>query len=75
MQLSGHLKRIDNAERELALLKQKGSTRDEVEDLRAEMKKADDSTNIDLLALKSHLWAVEQDLAALTKRDQTTIKV
>ncbi|GJN94104.1 hypothetical protein Rhopal_007178-T1 [Rhodotorula paludigena] len=73
-QMATHLSRIATLERALAKLTDERATHAEVDSLRAEYRKLLEAEHLDVLNLKAHVWAVEQDLRNLTKRD-TSVRI
>ncbi|KAM0748100.1 hypothetical protein T439DRAFT_73685 [Meredithblackwellia eburnea MCA 4105] len=77
-QLTSHLTRVSALEGSLSQLESKVKTlaaRTELDSMRAEYKGLIESEHLDYLSLKAHLWGVEQDLNALTKRSATQVRI
>ncbi|KAF9973550.1 hypothetical protein BGZ73_003187 [Actinomortierella ambigua] len=62
-----YAKKIESVEAELKKLKEKAATKEQLQELRTDVKKVYDGLNIEHLELKTHVWGLEQDLAASIK--------
>ncbi|KAF9167507.1 hypothetical protein DFQ26_004461 [Actinomortierella ambigua] len=62
-----YAKKIESVEAELKKLKEKAATKEQLQELRTDVKKVYDGLNIEHLELKTHVWGLEQDLAASLK--------
>lgn len=67
MQMTGHLKRIEAVEKEVARLEKVAAVKEDVSRLRGEMKKLHDGLHVETLDLKAHVWGIEQDLQRSAK--------
>ncbi|KAI5481337.1 hypothetical protein MNV49_004959 [Pseudohyphozyma bogoriensis] len=66
--LTTHIKRIEHVETALSTLEGKAVDKDEIAGLRKEYRALLETDRLDLLALKAHLWGLEQDLSTLSKK-------
>ncbi|GJJ13301.1 hypothetical protein Clacol_007553 [Clathrus columnatus] len=73
--VSQHIRRIELLEKELKALTESAAGKDDVSRVRAEMKKLYDGLHIEFLDLRSHVWGIQQDLHALSKKEATSVQV
>lgn len=73
--LTKHINRIEKVEAQLDDLVKTVAKKNEVDSLRNEYKKLIEAEHLDLLALKAHIWGVEQDLDSLSKRKSNQIRI
>lgn len=74
-QVSQHIRRIESLEKELKALTESAAGREDVNRVRAEMKKLYDGLHIEFLDLKSHVWGIQQDLHSISKKEGTSVRV
>ncbi|KAG0335849.1 hypothetical protein BG004_008295 [Podila humilis] len=60
-----YAKKIESVEAELKSLRAKAATVEQLQDLKADVKKVYDGLNVEHLELKSHVWGLEMDLQKL----------
>ncbi|EJC98841.1 uncharacterized protein FOMMEDRAFT_128504 [Fomitiporia mediterranea MF3/22] len=70
--VTAHIRRIEAVEKDLKALSNTTATKDDLSRVRAEMKKIYDGLDIEFLNLRQHVWGIQQDLHALTKKDNAT---
>ncbi|GAA99189.1 uncharacterized protein L969DRAFT_93651 [Mixia osmundae IAM 14324] len=73
--MTNHVRRIERVERDLKAMQEKTTTTAELEKLRTEVKKLYDSTHIETLDLKAHVFGIEKDLGSLQKSSGSNVRV
>ncbi|KAH9841420.1 uncharacterized protein C8Q71DRAFT_845601 [Rhodofomes roseus] len=73
--VSAHVRRIEAVEKELKALSDTASSKEDLSRLRAEMKKLYDGLHVEFLDLRSHVWGIQQDVHALSKKKSTSVHV
>ncbi|TFK70361.1 hypothetical protein BDN72DRAFT_542106 [Pluteus cervinus] len=73
--VSAHVRRIEAVEQDLKALSQASASKDDISRVRSESKKLYDGLHVELLDLKTHVWGIQQDLHALSKKEATTVTV
>jgi len=73
--ISGHIRRIEAVEKDLKALAESAAAKENVSQLRAEMKKLYDGLHIEFLDLKAHVWGMQQDLHALSKKEGSSTRI
>ncbi|KAJ7069843.1 hypothetical protein C8F01DRAFT_1114243 [Mycena amicta] len=71
-QISAHIRRIEAVEKDQKTLADKTALKDDVYKLRTEVKKLYDGLHVEFLDLRSHVWGMQQDVHALSKKDATS---
>ncbi|KAF9651560.1 hypothetical protein BDM02DRAFT_620120 [Thelephora ganbajun] len=74
-QVSTHLKRIEAVEKDLKALSETTVPKDDVTKLRVEVKKLYDGLHIEFLDLRSHVWGIQQDVQALSKKERSSVRL
>jgi len=62
-----YARKIESVDREVRKIREEAATKEEVAQLRVEMKKLYDSLSIEHLELKTHVWGIEQDIHRITQ--------
>jgi len=75
IKVSTHLKRIEAVEKDLKALSETTVAKDDFTKLRTEVKKLYDGLHIEILDLRSHVWGVQQDLQALSKKERSSVRL
>ncbi|GAA5838489.1 hypothetical protein JCM11251_003407 [Rhodosporidiobolus azoricus] len=70
-QMTTHVTRITSLEETTTSLSERSATKAELDSLRQEYRKLLESEHLDLLNTKAHLWALEQDLHKISKRESS----
>ncbi|TFL02397.1 hypothetical protein BDV98DRAFT_546807 [Pterulicium gracile] len=73
--VSEHVRRIEAVEKDLKALAGSSATKEDVSRIRAEMKKLYDGLHVEFLDLRSHVWGIQQDVHALSKKDSTSVRI
>ncbi|TFK52517.1 hypothetical protein OE88DRAFT_1657820, partial [Heliocybe sulcata] len=73
--VSAHVRRIEAVEKDLKALSQTSANKEEVSKLRTEMKKIYDGLHVEFLDLRSHVWGIQQDVHALSKKESTSVRI
>ncbi|KAI0731927.1 hypothetical protein C8Q72DRAFT_182419 [Fomitopsis betulina] len=73
--VSAHVRRIEAVEKELKALSDTASSKEDLSRLRAEMKKLYDGLHVEFLDLRSHVWGIQQDVHALSKKNSSSIHI
>jgi len=73
--VTAHIRRIEAVEKDLRALSSSSASKDDLTQVRAEMKKIYDGLDIEFLSLRSHVWGMQKDLHALAKKDSSTVQV
>ncbi|KAF8073839.1 hypothetical protein FPV67DRAFT_1446699 [Lyophyllum atratum] len=73
--ISAHVRRIEAVEKDLKALGQASASKEDVARVRAETKKLLDGLHVEFLDLRSHVWGIQQDLQALSKKNSTTVRI
>ncbi|KAJ8080676.1 hypothetical protein PM082_017510 [Marasmius tenuissimus] len=64
------LRRIEAVEKDLKALTSASATKEDISRVRAEVKKLYDGLHVEFLDLRTHVWGIQQDVHALSKRHQ-----
>ncbi|RDB17943.1 hypothetical protein Hypma_000905 [Hypsizygus marmoreus] len=73
--ISAHVRRIEAVEKDLKALSQASASKEDISKVRAETKKLLDGLHVEFLDLRSHVWGIQQDLQALSKKNSTTVRI
>jgi len=73
--VSTHLERIESVEKNLKALSETTVAKDDAVHLRTEVKKLYDGLHIEFLDLRSHVWGIQQDLQALSKKERSSVRL
>ncbi|KAF8582846.1 hypothetical protein K439DRAFT_1617976 [Ramaria rubella] len=73
--VSTHIRRIEAVEKELKALTDSTAGKEDVNRVRAEMKKLYDGLHVEFLDLRSHVWGIQQDVHSLSKRESSSVRV
>ncbi|KII86966.1 hypothetical protein PLICRDRAFT_114062 [Plicaturopsis crispa FD-325 SS-3] len=73
--VSAHVRRIEAVEKDLKALSETTAGKEDVSRLRAEMKKIYDGLHVEFLDLRSHVWGIQQDVHALSKKEATSVRI
>ncbi|EPT05119.1 hypothetical protein FOMPIDRAFT_1021481 [Fomitopsis schrenkii] len=73
--VSAHVRRIEAVEKELKALSDTASSKEDLSRLRAEMKKLYDGLHVEFLDLRSHVWGIQQDVHALSKKNSSSVHI
>ncbi|KAF5382414.1 hypothetical protein D9615_002973 [Tricholomella constricta] len=73
--ISAHVRRIEAVEKDLKALSQASASKEDISRVRAETKKLLDGLHVEFLDLRSHVWGIQQDLQALSKKNSTTVRI
>ncbi|KZT19527.1 hypothetical protein NEOLEDRAFT_1077641 [Neolentinus lepideus HHB14362 ss-1] len=73
--VSAHMRRIEAVEKDLKALSQTSASKEEVSKVRTEMKKIYDGLHVEFLDLRSHVWGIQQDVHALSKKESTSVRI
>ncbi|SCV74720.1 BQ2448_7749 [Microbotryum intermedium] len=73
--MTTHIERIERVEKTVNELSKSSSTNDQIDTLRNEYRKLLEAEHLEVLALKSHVWGIEQDLQALSRNAATTVRI
>ncbi|CCL99259.1 uncharacterized protein FIBRA_01274 [Fibroporia radiculosa] len=73
--VSAHVRRIEAVEKDLKALSETSASKEDVSRVRAEMKKLYDGLHVEFLDLRSHVWGIQQDVHALSKRESTSVRI
>ncbi|GAA5870921.1 hypothetical protein JCM8547_000033 [Rhodosporidiobolus lusitaniae] len=73
-QMASHLSRISTLESTTTSLSHNSATKPELNSLRAEYRKLLEAEHLDVLNLKAHVWALEQDLYKVSRRE-TSVRI
>ncbi|KAF8895446.1 hypothetical protein BD779DRAFT_728655 [Infundibulicybe gibba] len=73
--VSAHVKRIEAVEKDLKALAEKSASKEDISKVRAEAKKLYDGLHVEFLDLRSHVWGMQQDIHALSKKEATSIRI
>ncbi|KAF9468582.1 hypothetical protein BDZ94DRAFT_678144 [Collybia nuda] len=73
--ISAHVRRIEAVEKDLKALNQATASKEDISRVRAETKKLLDGLHVEFLDLRSHVWGIQQDLQALSKKNSTTVRI
>ncbi|KAG9308790.1 hypothetical protein JVU11DRAFT_11415 [Chiua virens] len=72
--VTAHVWRIEAVEKDLKALSHNSASKDDLSRVRAEAKKLYDGLHIEFLDLRNHIWGMQQDLHALTKKEATPVR-
>jgi hypothetical protein len=70
-----HVRRIEAVEKDLKALASSSATKEDFSRIRAEVKKLYDGLHVEFLDLRSHVWGIQQDVHALSKKDSTSVRI
>ncbi|EGN97977.1 hypothetical protein SERLA73DRAFT_91139 [Serpula lacrymans var. lacrymans S7.3] len=73
--VSAHVRRIEAVEKDLKALSQSSAGNEDLSRVRAELKKLYDGLHVEFLDLRSHVWGIQQDVHALSKKEATTVRI
>ncbi|EIN12777.1 hypothetical protein PUNSTDRAFT_141382 [Punctularia strigosozonata HHB-11173 SS5] len=73
--ISAQIRRIEAVEKDLKALSGTSASKEDLSKIRAEVKKLYDGLHVEFLDLRSHVWGIQQDVHALSKKDSTTLRV
>ncbi|KAI1793303.1 hypothetical protein LXA43DRAFT_885882 [Ganoderma leucocontextum] len=73
--VSAHVRRIETVEKELKALSESSASKEDISRVRAEVKKLYDGLHVEFLDLRAHVWGIQQDLHALSKKEGTTVRI
>ncbi|TCD70908.1 hypothetical protein EIP91_001217 [Steccherinum ochraceum] len=73
--VSNHIRRIEAVEKDLKALRDASASKEDISRVRAEMKKLYDGLHVEFLDLRSHVWGIQQDLHAFSKKESTSVRV
>ncbi|EIM81607.1 uncharacterized protein STEHIDRAFT_104049 [Stereum hirsutum FP-91666 SS1] len=73
--VSAHVRRIEAVEKDLKALSESSSSKDDLQRLRAEVKKIYDGLHIEFLDLRSFVWGIQQDVHSIQKKDSTSVRI
>ncbi|KAF8650115.1 hypothetical protein AX16_005353 [Volvariella volvacea WC 439] len=73
--VSAHVRRIEAVEQDLKALSQASASKEDISRVRGEVKKLYDGLHVELLDLRTHVWGIQQDLHALSKKESTSVNV
>ncbi|KAL0580997.1 hypothetical protein V5O48_000991 [Marasmius crinis-equi] len=68
--VTAQVRRIEAVEKDLKALTSASATKDDISRVRAEVKKLYDGLHVEFLDLRTHVWGIQQDVHALSKRHQ-----
>ncbi|KAJ4501439.1 hypothetical protein C8R41DRAFT_749156 [Lentinula lateritia] len=74
-QVTTQVRRIQAVEKDLKALSDASASKEDISRVRAEMKKLYDGLNVEFLDLKAHVWGIQQDVHALTKKNATSFRI
>ncbi|KAJ3814662.1 hypothetical protein EV368DRAFT_32085 [Lentinula lateritia] len=74
-QVTTQVRRIQAVEKDLKALSDASASKEDISRVRAEMKKLYDGLNVEFLDLKAHVWGIQQDVHALTKKNATSVRI
>ncbi|KAG7088513.1 hypothetical protein E1B28_012497 [Marasmius oreades] len=64
------VRRIEAVEKDLKALSESSASKEEISRVRAEVRKLYDGLHVEFLDLRTHVWGIQQDVHALTKKQQ-----
>ncbi|KAH9889810.1 hypothetical protein C8Q73DRAFT_705571 [Cubamyces lactineus] len=73
--VSAHVRRIEAVEKDLKALSESSATKEDIARVRAEMKKLYDGLHVEFLDLRAHVWGIQEDVHALSKKNSTTVRL
>ncbi|KAF7299080.1 hypothetical protein MIND_00856300 [Mycena indigotica] len=71
-QISTHIRRIEAVEKDQKALADKTARKEDLSKLRSEVKQLYDGLHGEFVDMRSHVWGMQQDIHALSKKDSTT---
>ncbi|KAJ3717094.1 hypothetical protein EV361DRAFT_884283 [Lentinula raphanica] len=74
-QVTTQVRRIEAVEKDLKALSDASASKEDISRVRAEMKKLYNELNVELLDFRTHVWGLQQDVHALTKKSSTTVRI
>ncbi|THV05259.1 hypothetical protein K435DRAFT_647551 [Dendrothele bispora CBS 962.96] len=74
-QVTSHVRRIEAVEKDLKALSESSALKDDISRLRTEVKKLYDGLHVEFLDLRTHVWGLQQDVHALSKKEATSVRV
>ncbi|KAI9456167.1 hypothetical protein F5148DRAFT_1224817 [Russula earlei] len=72
--VSAHVRRIEAVEKDLKALSHSSASKDDLSQLRAEVKKIYDGLHIEFLDLRTYVWGLQQDVHSITGRGAKNAK-
>ncbi|KAI0821999.1 hypothetical protein BC628DRAFT_1391915 [Trametes gibbosa] len=73
--VSAHVRRIEAVEKELKALSETSASKEDIARVRAEVKKLYDGLHVEFLDLRAHVWGIQEDVHALSKKNSTTVRI
>jgi len=73
--VSAHVRRIEAVEKDLKALANASASKEDISNIRTEVKKLYDGLHIEFLDLRAHVWGIQQDLHKLSERDSTEVRI
>ncbi|KAH9847892.1 hypothetical protein C2E23DRAFT_740637 [Lenzites betulinus] len=73
--VSAHVRRIEAVEKDLKALSETSASKEDVARVRAEVKKLYDGLHVEFLDLRAHVWGIQEDVHALSKKNSTTVRI
>ncbi|KAL0960686.1 hypothetical protein HGRIS_005714 [Hohenbuehelia grisea] len=73
--ISSHIRRIEAVEKDLKALSGASATKEDISRLKTELKKIYDGLHVEFLDLRTHVWGMQQDLQALSKKESTQVRI
>ncbi|KAK1231184.1 hypothetical protein PQX77_005710 [Marasmius sp. AFHP31] len=70
IKVTAQVRRIEAVEKDLKALTSTSATKEDISRVRAEVKKLYDGLHVEFLDLRTHVWGIQQDVHALSKRHQ-----
>ncbi|KAI3607712.1 hypothetical protein WG66_004984 [Moniliophthora roreri] len=73
--VTNQVRRIEAVEKDLKALTEASASKDDIARVRAEVKKLYDGLHVEFLDLRTHVWGIQQDLHALSKKTSTSVRI
>ncbi|KAI0643176.1 hypothetical protein C8Q79DRAFT_1013138 [Trametes meyenii] len=73
--VSAHVRRIEAVEKDLKALSETSATKEDISRVRAEVKKLYDGLHVEFLDLRAHVWGIQEDVHALSKKNNTNVRI
>ncbi|KAI0631996.1 hypothetical protein C8Q77DRAFT_1158680 [Trametes polyzona] len=73
--VSAHVRRIEAVEKDLKALTESAASKEDISRVRAEMKKLYDGLHVEFLDLRAHVWGIQEDVHALSKKNNSTVRL
>ncbi|EKM79430.1 hypothetical protein AGABI1DRAFT_59047 [Agaricus bisporus var. burnettii JB137-S8] len=73
--VSAHVRRIEAVEKDLKALGEASASKEDINRVRAEMKKLYDGLHVEFLDLRAHVWGIQQDIHKLSKKEATSVRI